>query len=88
MPRYTYKCEECGVTFQKAHSIKEKLSDCEECNTEGVLKRIPSIPLILTKNQNNEKLKVGSLVKEYIEDAKEELKNDKREMSSQVYGDD
>ena len=46
------------------------------------------MPLILTKKQNNEKRQVGSFVKEYIENVKEDLKDEKEEMSKQVYKDD
>ena len=88
MPRYIYKCQACEIVFQKVHSIKEKLKDCEECETEGVLQRIPSMPLVLTKKQSNEKKEVGNLVKEYIEDVKEELKQEKKELSNQIYKDD
>ena len=55
---------------------------------EGSLKRIPSIPLVMKKNQDMEKRQTGSLVKEYIEGMKEELKDEKKELSSQVYKDD
>ena len=87
MPRYVYSCEECGVIYQRAHSIKEKLTDCEDCGIEGALKRIPSMPLVLTKKQENQKRQAGTLVKEYIEDAKEDLKEEKRDLSNQVYKD-
>ena len=82
MPRYIYKCEECGIIFQVAHSIKEKLLDCEECNEPNTLQRIPSMPLVLTKKQ------AGGVVKEYIENAKEDMKNEKRELSTRTYEDD
>ena len=88
MRRYIYKCEECDIIFQTIHSIKEKLTDCEECDTVGVLKRIPSIPLVLSSKQGEEKRQVGSLVKEYIENVKEDLKDEKEDLSSQVYRDD
>ena len=88
MPRYVYKCQACEVVFQKVHSIKEKLKDCEECDSKETLQRIPSMPLVLTKKQDNEKRQVGSLVKEYIEDAREEIEQEKKELSSQVYKDE
>ena len=46
------------------------------------------MPLVLTKKQNEEKRQVGSFVKEYIENAKEDLESEKQEMSKQVYKDD
>ena len=88
MPRYTYKCENCQVTFQIIHSIEEKLTDCEECETAAALQRIPSIPMVLVKKQETGKRQVGSLVKEYIEDAKGDLDQEKRELNNRIYKDD
>ena len=88
MPRYIYKCQNCEVVFQTIHSIKEKLKDCEACEEEDTLVRIPSMPMVLTKKEDKQKRQVGSLVKEYIENVKEDLKDEKRELSSQVYKDD
>ena len=87
MPRYTYHCEECEVIFQTVHSIKEKLTDCEECDSKDTLKRIPSVPMVLNNKQGIEKRQVGSFVKEYIEDAKEDLKQEKEELFNQEYKD-
>ena len=83
MPRYIYHCDECEKTFQIAHSIKEKLTDCEECDSEATLRRIPTMPLILNKDQ-----KTGTLVKEFIKDAKEDLNQEREHLSSQVYEND
>jgi len=30
LPRYEYKCKECGK-FEVNHSIKEKLDNCPDC---------------------------------------------------------
>ena len=54
---------------------------------EETLQRIPSMPLVLKKNQGDEKRQVGSIVKDYIEDTKEDLKHEKAKLSSQVYKD-
>tara|TARA_R110000824_G_scaffold275903_1_gene464487 strand:- start:555 stop:821 length:267 start_codon:yes stop_codon:yes gene_type:complete len=88
MPRYVYHCKECEIVFQKNHSIKEKLTDCEDCETQNSLQRIPSVITTLTKNTGDQKRQVGSLVKEYIENAKEDLKDEKKELGNQVYEDD
>ena len=87
MPRYVYQCESCEVIFQAVHSIKEKLTDCEECNLEGTLKRIPSMPLVLTKKESNQKQEAGVLVKEHIENAKEDLERERKELRNQVFED-
>jgi putative FmdB family regulatory protein len=32
MPLYVYKCENCGLTFERRQSIKDKpLTTCPEC---------------------------------------------------------
>ena len=88
MPRYVYSCEGCGIIFQTVHSIKERLTDCEECDTKNVLKRIPTMPLVFSKDTNGQNQEVGILVKEYIEETKEELQQEKKELRNQVYKDD
>ena len=88
MPRYTYRCQNCEAVFQVVHSIKEKLKDCEECRLDNTLQRVPSMPLIIDKEEGNQKQQVGSLVKEYIEGAKEDLKDEMGKLSNQVYKDD
>lgn len=40
MPLYVYKCEECGVTFERRQSIHdEPLTECPECG--GYVHRVP-----------------------------------------------
>ena len=85
MPRYVYRCEKCENVFQIVHSIKEKLTDCEKCKAKETLKRIPSMPLILTSKEEKQKEKVGTLVKKHIEDTKEELKQEKENLQNQLF---
>ena len=84
MPRYTYRCDVCGNSFEVSHSISEKLTDCE-CGEEGSLKRIPSLPFRASVKIN--KQKAGEIVKEFIEDTKKEVKQVKQEMSEGVKDD-
>ena len=40
MPLYAYKCDECGVTFERRQSFHdEPLSKCPEC--DGRVHRVP-----------------------------------------------
>ena len=78
MPRYTYRCDVCGNSFEVSHSISEKLTDCE-CGEEGSLKRIPSLPFRASVKIN--KQKAGEIVKEFIEDTKMEIKKSKQKMT-------
>ena len=88
MPRYVYRCERCEITFQAIHSIKEKLTDCEECKAPDTLKRIPSLPVVFNNNSTEQGQETGTLVKEYIEETRGELEQEKKELRSQVYKDD
>ncbi len=83
MPRYTYRCDVCGNSFEVSHSISEKLTDCE-CGEEGSLKRIPSLPFCVSTKSS--KPKAGQMVKEFIEDTKKEIKTSKLEMLKEVDG--
>ena len=84
MPRYTYRCDVCGNSFEVSHSISEKLTDCE-CGEEGSLKRIPSLPFrVSTKDGDS---KPGQVVKKFIEDAKKEIAKHKKDMSREVSND-
>tara|TARA_R110002020_G_C15880415_1_gene739076 strand:- start:333 stop:587 length:255 start_codon:yes stop_codon:yes gene_type:complete len=78
LPRYTYRCDVCGNSFEVSHSISEKLADCE-CGKEGSLKRIPSLPFRASVKIN--KQKAGEIVKEYIEDTRKEIEKSKQEMT-------
>lgn len=43
MPRYDFKCPDCGETFEKVVSIAERANQtCDECG--GTLKQLVGIP--------------------------------------------
>jgi len=76
MPRYTYRCRTCIREFEVVHGMSEKLENCEECS--GVLFRVPSTTFTTTKTNSAEK--PGQIVKEFIEDVKEEVEAEKQKM--------
>jgi hypothetical protein len=78
VPKYCYICEECEHEFEIRHGIKEKLFNCENCNNEESLRRIPQLTRIV-KSPIVGKQKPGSLVKEYIEENKKILKQEKKQ---------
>ena len=84
MPRYTYRCDVCGKSFEVSHSISDKLTDCE-CGEEGSLKRIPSLPFRASVKSN--KQKAGEMVKEFIEDTRKEIQKTKKRMSEGLKND-
>ena len=85
MPKYCYYCDSCKTGFETTHSIKEKLEKCEFCGVYNALKKIPSIPIYLTKNKEKKDNKVGSLVEEHIEENREILKKEKERLKKVEY---
>ena len=78
MPKYCYKCKECDFEFETRHGITEKLHDCDNCNNTDSLYRIPQLTQII-KSPNLGKKKPGSLVKEYIEENKKILNDERKQ---------
>lgn len=76
MPRYIYHCEKCDNTFEYYHSISEKKIDCEVCNEQTLLK----VPIFGGTIKKETKQKVGSIVENYIEEAREEIKKEKDQL--------
>ena len=83
MPRYTYRCKKCEETFEVVHSIKEKLADCEKCKTKDTLIRVP--PLLSRFKKKEQEKKPGTIVKKYIEEVKNEVKEEKKKLKKGTY---
>jgi len=84
MPKYVYKCNECNFEFEVVHSMQEKLKDCDECGTIDALKRIPSFSFTLGKDIEDTKTS-GTRVKEFIEGAREELREEQKFLKKKEY---
>jgi len=74
MPRYDYVCGECEEISTIRHSVSDPASTCPKCGYENSLKKIFNMPQIVNKNN------AGSVVKAHIEDARAEIKKEKKEM--------
>tara|TARA_A100001515_G_scaffold26022_2_gene19950 strand:- start:10007 stop:10249 length:243 start_codon:yes stop_codon:yes gene_type:complete len=74
VPSYVYECSECGEVLEVFHSMSDELSDCEICGRENSLNKIPEVP-IYVKNKS-----AGNIVKQHIEDAKKQIRQEKEEM--------
>tara|TARA_R110000824_G_C15140402_1_gene669955 strand:- start:1020 stop:1286 length:267 start_codon:yes stop_codon:yes gene_type:complete len=85
MPLYTYKCVDCGETFDVRHSMSEKYTDCSSvgCTEKKQLVKILK-PIVLRKKETEEQ-KVGSIVKQHIEEAKQEIKSEKERLQKEEY---
>ena len=58
--------------------MTERLTDCKVCEMEEVLTRIPQLTNIVRKQEQGDK-KTGSLTKEYIEENRRILKEEKKQ---------
>ena len=86
MPKYVYECKECGFVKEISHSMKEKLKDCSECDTINSLMRIPSFNFLRMDAVDDST--AGGRVKEFIEETREELKQERRDLVSREYSND
>tara|TARA_R100000234_G_scaffold33991_1_gene20068 strand:+ start:987 stop:1181 length:195 start_codon:yes stop_codon:yes gene_type:complete len=57
--------------------MSETVEKCVQC--ESSVTRVPSLNYNLKKSHSHLKVKPGSVVREYIKDAKEDLKQQKRD---------
>ena len=62
------------------HSIKEVMVDCSACNYKSTLRRLPSKFNLYKENKNVE---VGSVVKRSIEEFRDDLEEEKRELKNE-----
>ena len=86
MPKYIYKCKECDFVKEVVHSMQEKLKDCDECDTIESLMRVPSFSLAISKGEKNNSS--SSRVKDFIEEARTELKEERRTLQRKEYTND
>ena len=84
MPRYSYKCSDCNEVVEVWHSITEKLENCQACNKEHCMEKIPSnFSLAFNKENSKSSSRPGDLVKQSIEEFKQDLKQQKKDMINQ-----
>ena len=79
MPKYAYKCKECEHSFEVLHGMFIKLKNCDACDNDGSLYRVPSISYSTNPSTSSGR-KTGETVKEFINDAKQEVEKQKEDM--------
>lgn len=80
MPIYTYKCKNCNNIFDIFHDMNTRLTDCEKCGNVDVLKKLLSSSISVSHKDNS-----GQLVRNYIEENKEILKEELKSIKRQDY---
>ena len=86
MPKYVYYCEECEKEFGVKHSLQKVVEICQLCLVSTNIVRIPS-PIFLSKKEANleTKIKPGSIVKETIEESRQDLKVEQEKLAKREY---
>ena len=74
MPSYVYECCDCEEVIEVFHSMSEERTDCELCGSKNVLTKIPEVPIYVKNNKS------GKVVKQHIEEAKQQIREEKEKM--------
>ena len=79
MPRYSYNCLNCDTIFQVFHGMNEEVEKCENCGSteKEMFKRV--YDKINVKSNKPEKTTAKQRVNEFIEEARTDLEDQKRE---------
>jgi putative FmdB family regulatory protein len=80
MPLYVYRCDSCTREFELFHLMSETISSCQHCESE----KIERIPQLISKPVRRPPPPPGSVVKKFIEDAKRDVKEQRREAKQEV----
>jgi len=78
MPRYNYRCTHCNLVQTIQHLSSETITVCEKCKTPDSMKKLLS--RFTTNPKATISHKVGTITEDFITDAREDLKKQKREM--------
>jgi len=78
MPIYDYACEDCDHEEAINHSFDEKIKFCPSCGS-GEFKKLLS-KFNTSSKPNPKNVAVGDLTKEYIEENRKVLEDQKKEL--------
>lgn len=83
MPTYAYQCSKCALKFEEFHSMTESVEVCPECASP--VSRVLSKDFFISKSSVGTKNKPGTLVKKYIEEVRDEVRQEKANLSTKEY---
>lgn len=83
MPVYTYKCCTCKRIFDVRHGMFFESQRCTSCHSDDVFRLPPAGITGISQKSEGSKSKPGKVVDEYIKDAKEEVKREKKKLKSE-----
>lgn len=82
MPLYEYHCLECEKTFSVFLSMSETQDVCTKCNSGEITKVVNRISDSISGDRYAKK--TGDVVKSHIEQAKIEIKEEKKRMKREI----
>ena len=82
VPKYTYRCESCDSVFEYYHSASDTIKNCKSCGLDSVLNKVPGSFLVLMEEE------AGNIVKNSIQEFKEELETEKQSLKNQTWSTD
>ena len=83
MPKYTYYCNECKISYIISHRLNEIHEVCNSCGKDKCLNKIPS-SFNYSKDVEKENL-VGVLVKETIEESKRDIEEARQSLKKRKH---
>lgn len=83
MPIFKYSCENCNEITKVIHMIGDDLEECPHCDSKGTLVRLLNKPYV-TKTKENSNT-TGDITKKFIEENREILEQQKKEIREKVY---
>ena len=87
MPIYVYNCTSCGQNVDTFHLLGEKLTICPLCDKEETLVRDYTASFTLNKKNSEYKQPAGGLVRDYIEQTKQEVQQEKLKLLKEDFDD-
>jgi putative FmdB family regulatory protein len=86
MPRYRYRCNVCDNERVVFHGFDETPSlNCSNCLSENALQKVVGNLYFKTKENTNTGQAVGQLTKEYIEENRKILEEEKKKLRNENY---
>ena len=85
MPRYRYQCEKCSEILEIRHSAKERIVDCKKCGETKCQKRLLAKIRYVSNNKSDSQKPTGQIVKKFIEEIKQDTKEEKKKLKNQEY---
>jgi len=84
MPKYSYRCDDCGSQYEVWHGMTEEHDTCNVCGIKSVIR----IPALLGDVHITNTEKVGNVVNKAIEEAHKEVREYKKKITRDYYRDD